>query len=123
LTDISAVIDSYIDVWNETDATARRAKIDQLWASDGEYIDPLASVSGRDGFDQVVQGAQDQFKGLAFVRGDTFDTHHNVVRFTWDLVPGPDADPIAVGFDVAVLNDEGKIRSVSGFIDKMPAGA
>ena len=120
-TDLSAVVDDYIAVWNETDAAARKARIEKLWAEDAVYTDPLASVVGRDGFDQVLQGAQDQFKGMQFVRGTTFDAHHNVVRFTWDLVPAPGAEAIAVGFDVAVAGADGKISGVSGFIDKMPA--
>jgi len=121
LSDLNAIVDDYLSVWNETDASARRAKIEKLMAADAVYVDPLASVSGRDGFDQLVQGAQDQFKGLTFVRGTTFDTHHNVARFTWDLVPAVGAEAIVVGFDVAVVGDDGLITSVSGFIDKMPA--
>jgi hypothetical protein len=120
--DLNAIVDRYIAVWNETDAGARRKAIDDLWAERATYVDPLASVSGRDGFDQVVAGAQEQFAGLKFARGTVFDEHHNVVRFTWHLVSDPTAEPIAIGFDVAAVDDTGKIGSVYGFIDKMPAG-
>ena len=120
---MNAVVDKYIAVWNETDASARRKKIDDLWAQNGVYVDPLASVTGRDGFDQVVGGAQGQFQGLTFVRGRTFDEHHNVVRFTWELVPAAGAEAIVIGFDVAALDDDGLISSVHGFIDKMPPAA
>jgi hypothetical protein len=120
---MNTVVDAYLDVWNETDANARRKKIESFWAKDGVYTDPLASVSGPDGFDQVVAGAQAQFQGLKFVRGRMYDEHHNIARFTWELVPAEGAEAIAIGFDVAVLNDEGKISGVYGFIDKMPAGA
>ncbi|MDT0262126.1 nuclear transport factor 2 family protein [Jatrophihabitans lederbergiae] len=123
VTDLNAVVDDYIAVWNETDAGARTAKIEKLWAEDAVYTDPLASVVGRDGFNQVLQGAQDQFKGLQFVRGTTFDAHHNIVRFTWELVTAPGTEAIVVGFDVAVIGEDGKISGVSGFIDKMPAAA
>jgi hypothetical protein len=30
------------------------------------------------------------------------------------------AEPVVVGFDVAVLNGGGQIRSVYGFLDKVP---
>jgi len=39
------------------------------------------------------------------------------------LVASQGAEPIVVGFDVAVLDDDGKISSVSGFLDEMPDGA
>lgn len=123
MSDLNAIVENYLDVWNETDPAARRARIDELWAEDGVYVDPLASVSGRDGFDQVVSGAQAQFQGLKFVRGGVYDEHHNIVRFTWDLVPAPGAEPIVIGFDVAAINDEGLVSSVHGFIDKMPPSA
>jgi hypothetical protein len=48
------------------------------------------------------------------------DAHHNLARFTWNL--GPEGgEPIVVGFDVAVLTEEGRISQVHGFLDKVPA--
>jgi hypothetical protein len=123
MSDLTAIVDKYLAAWNETDATDRRRKIDELWAADGTYTDPLAAASGRDGFDQLIGAAQQQFAGLQFVRGATYDEHHSVVRFTWDLVPAPGAEPVVIGFDVAEVNSDGQISNVYGFIDKMPAGA
>ena len=31
----------YLDCWNETDPGARRKLIDDAWAADASYIDPL----------------------------------------------------------------------------------
>jgi hypothetical protein len=123
MSDLNVTVEKYLAVWNETDASARRQKIGELWAENGVYVDPLASVSGPDAFDQVVSEAQGQFKGLKFVRGDKFDAHHNVARFTWNLVTTEGAEPIAIGFDVAVVGADGRIAGVYGFIDKMPAAA
>jgi hypothetical protein len=123
MTDLTSIVDEYLAVWNETDADGRRRKLEQLWAADGPYTDPLAAVSGRDGFSALIGAAQQQFAGLQFVRGATYDEHHNIVRFTWDLVPGTGAEPVAIGFDVAEVNEVGQITNVYGFIDKMPAGA
>jgi hypothetical protein len=121
VSDLNAIVDAYLAVWNETDATARRQKIDSLWAENGVYVDPLASVSGRAGFDELVAGVQAQFGGLRFVRGRAYDEHHNIARFTWDLVPADGAEAVVIGFDVVVLDDAGQIQGVYGFIDKMPA--
>jgi hypothetical protein len=123
MTDLTAIVDQYLAAWNETDAAGRRRKIDALWAADGTYTDPLAAVAGRDGLTKLIGAAQQQFAGLRFVRGATYDEHHNIVRFTWDLVPAAGAEPVAIGFDVAEVNEAGQISNVYGFIDKMPAGA
>jgi len=49
------------------------------------------------------------------------DGHHNLARFTWHLGPA-DGEPIVIGFDVAVLAGD-RIKSVHGFLDKVPAAA
>jgi len=48
------------------------------------------------------------------------DAHHNIARFSWELVPATGGESLAVGFDVAVLEDDGRIASVLGFLDKAP---
>jgi hypothetical protein len=115
-----ALVDQYLAAWNETDPTTRRGLISALWTADGVYTDPLASVSGIVGIDQVIAGAQGQFAGLEFVRGDVLDTHHNIARFTWELVSEVGAEPLVVGFDVVAVDENEKITAVYGFIDKMP---
>jgi hypothetical protein len=48
------------------------------------------------------------------------DAHHQQARFTWGL--GPEgAEPVVIGFDVAVTGEDGRITSVHGFLDKVPA--
>ena len=43
------------------------------------------------------------------------------MRFSWELVPAGGGDSVAIGFDVAVTRDDGRIESVLGFLDKAPA--
>lgn len=121
MTDLNGVVDRYLATWNETDAVARRAAVAELWDEDGAYVDPLASVTGHDGIDAVLAGAQARFTGLTFVRGSEIDVHHNIARFHWHLVPAEGAEPIAIGFDVAVVSDSGRLTGVYGFLDKVPA--
>ena len=62
--------------------------------------------------------------GFAFTLLDSVDTHHNQARFTWGLGPAdaPEgADPLVVGFDVAVVGSDGRLTTVLGFLDKVPA--
>lgn len=119
-TAVAEMVDLYLAAWNETDAAARKQLISRLWAEDGVYTDPLASVSGVDAIDEVIAGAQEQFAGLRFARGEVLEAHHNVARFTWELVPASGGDAVVVGFDVAAVDADEKITSVYGFIDKMP---
>ena len=37
------VIARYLDCWNQTDPAARRTLIDEVWAADAEYTDPIGA--------------------------------------------------------------------------------
>jgi SnoaL-like domain len=116
------IIERYLECWNQTDPELRRGLIEQVWAADASYTDPLADVRGREAIDAVIGAAQQQFGGLVFALGGPVDAHHNQARFTWHL--GPDGgEPLVIGFDVAVLDASGQIRSVHGFLDQVPAAA
>ena len=114
------IVEKYLASWNETDPGRRRALIDHVWAADGSYTDPLADLRGRAEIDAAVASVQQQFPGLEFTLAGPVDAHHNQARFTWNLGPA-DGEPVVVGFDVAVLDGDGQIRSVHGFLDKVPA--
>ena len=51
---------------------------------------------------------------------DGVDSHHNVARFGWELVPPEGGESVVEGFDVAMIED-GRIGSVVGFLDKAPS--
>jgi hypothetical protein len=110
----------YIDAWNETDVTARRSAVDKLYADDARYVDPLAVAEGRDAITSMIGAVQEQFPDFSFRLAGPVDGHHNQARFRWELGPAGSPAPI-VGFDVAVTDDAGRIRTVLGFLDKVPA--
>ncbi|MGW0810132.1 nuclear transport factor 2 family protein [Nonomuraea sp. NPDC002799] len=114
------LIERYLATWNETDPDARAKAVAELWTEDGVYTDPLADVAGHAGIAAVIEGAQGMFPGLVFTPGEVYDAHHHVARFTWHLGPAG-GEPVAVGFDVVELAEDGRIRRVLGFLDKVPA--
>jgi SnoaL-like domain len=117
---VEDVIARYLECWNETDPAARKVLIDMVWAADAEYIDPLAKVQGRGAIDAAIAAVQQQFPGWVFTLAGPVDAHHQQARFTWGLGPYG-AEPVVVGFDVAVTDDVGQIAAVLGFLDKVPA--
>lgn len=120
MTDFTAIAENYIAAWNETEPAARRKLIDELYAADGSYVDPLVAAEGREAIDATIGAVQAQFAGLVFSLGSPVDAHHNLARFTWNLGPAG-AEPIVVGFDVLVVTADGLIQHVHGFLDKVPA--
>jgi hypothetical protein len=115
------LVERYLAAWNESDPDVRRAAIESVWADRGRYVDPLASVAGHDEISALIGMVQEQLPGHVFRLLNGVDAHHNVARFSWELVPAAGGESIAEGFDVAVTDDEGRIGSVVGFLDKVPA--
>ncbi|MGW5156564.1 nuclear transport factor 2 family protein [Nonomuraea wenchangensis] len=116
----NTLVERYVAAWNETDAEARAKAVAALWTEDATYTDPMADVAGHDGIAAVIAGAQGMFPGLVFTPGEVYDAHHHIARFTWHLGPA-DGEPVAVGFDVVELAEDGRIRRVLGFLDQVPA--
>jgi hypothetical protein len=117
MTDIANIVDTYIAAWNEPDPQRRRDLVARTWTEDGSYLDPLMSGAGPDGIAAMIGGAQEQFPGHRFELAGAPDAHHDRVRFTWYLRPTAGGDPVAVGIDFAVVAEDGRLRSVTGFLE------
>ncbi|MFJ8543395.1 nuclear transport factor 2 family protein [Streptomyces sp. NPDC093586] len=118
----------YFEAWN-AGTEARDKAVAAAWTADGRYTDPLADVRGHEQIAAVITAAHEQFPGYVFRLSGAVDGHHDTARFSWELVNeagGPPAGggsaPVA-GSDVVVLDGEGRIRAVYGFLDRVPAEA
>ena len=75
---------------------------------------------GVDGIAAMIGGAQGQFPGHRFELAFGPDAHNDHVRFAWRLL-APDGGGVVVGgVDFATLAEDGRLRSVTGFLE--PAG-
>ena len=121
MTDFDLVIDRYIAIWNETEPQRRRDLIAETWTDDASYLDPLMSGDGPDGIDAMVSGVQERFPAHRFRRTGAVDTHHDRVRFGWELVAPGGETPLVAGVDFGVVAADGRLRTITGFLDQLPA--
>lgn len=112
----------YLATWNETDPARRRAMIAEGWAEDARYVDPMMQGAGHAEIDAMIAAVQDRFPGFRFALHGTPDGHGDRVRFSWSLGPA-DAAPLAIGTDFVQLSPDGRIATVTGFLDQLPAAA
>ncbi|MFF3659166.1 nuclear transport factor 2 family protein [Streptomyces olivochromogenes] len=110
----------YFEAWNATDRDALAKAVAAAWSTDGSYTDPLAEVHGHDGIAAVIAAAHEQFPGFSFRPAGPVDGHHDIARFGWELVNEADGTAPVAGFDVITLDGEDRIRSVHGFLDRVP---
>jgi SnoaL-like domain len=121
MNDIAKTVERYLEIWNEPDPAVRAARIDEVWTAEATYTDPLASVRGHEAINGMIGGVQQQFPGLALTLAGDVDAHHDVARFSWELVPAGATEPLVIGFDVATVGPDGRLTAVYGFLDKVPA--
>lgn len=114
--DPTTIAQTYLAAWNEADALRRRTLLDEGWAAEARYVDPLMQGEGREGVARMIEAARLQFPGHGFTLSGTPDGHGAYVRFSWTLAPTTGA-PVAGGTDVVRLDDAGRIAEVVGFLD------
>jgi SnoaL-like domain len=117
--DAQTLVTQYLEAFNETDSDRRHELLEALYVSDCTYTDPHVDLHGADQIDGFIAQTQERYPGFTFTLGGPIDAHHNQARFKWHAGPA-DAPDDFVGFDVIVAED-GRIRSVYGFMDAAPA--
>ncbi len=118
--DLTTKIDTYFEIWNEPEENRRDELGQQVWARAGRYVDPFADTSGSRAFAEFVGMAHERYPGHTVRRASAIDVHHDQARFKWELV-GPDGKVVADGIDVCVLDADGKLEQVAGFVGDLSA--
>ena len=114
MTDASQVLNRYLAVWNS------QADVGEVFTEQARYVDPLVDVTGHEAIAATVAAARAQFPGWTFRPLGTAEAHHDQVRFSWELGPDGGDAPVA-GSDVVTVGRDGRIASVTGFLDRVPA--
>jgi hypothetical protein len=118
--DVATLVDTYIAAWNERDPERRRALVAQTFADEADYLDPLMRGEGQEGIDAMIAGVQQQYGEYRFELAAGPDSHNDRVRFSWHLVRNGGGAPVATGYDFGTLGQDGRLRSVTGFLETAP---
>ena len=119
--DAAHVAEQYIALWNETDEARRMKLLETHWADDARYVDPIMQGSGRAQISALVGGVHQRYPGFRFALKGHADGHGDQLRFSWTLGPRG-AEDLIEGTDFVRL-EAGRLQSVTGFLDKVPAAA
>ncbi|MGN6483714.1 MAG: nuclear transport factor 2 family protein [Thermomicrobiales bacterium] len=114
--ELTALVERYLDAWNEPDRDRRDALIAATWAEDGQYADPLLEASGRLAIGEMIAGFQETYPDHLFSLRGEVEEHHGRLRFRWQLA-NADGDPQLDGTDFGLVNDAGVLVSITGFFD------
>jgi hypothetical protein len=121
MTELNSVAAAYIAVWNETDPEKRQELLAEGWTERATYSDPMMAASGRDQIAALIEEVQTRFPGFRFALQGAVDGFGENLRFCWSLGPAEEPEMIR-GTDFARIED-GRLKSVTGFLDKVPDAA
>ncbi len=94
-----------LGVFNERDAQRRALAIESTYAADVRWTDDEGITVGRDALDAKAAALQSKMEGLVFTAASPVYQTIGLGYLAWAL--GPDGgDPVATGFDVAVVRDD-----------------
>jgi hypothetical protein len=116
--DLDRIAEAYIAAWNETDAERREELIEQAFTAEIAYRDPVMQGDGREAIGTMIAGVQLQFPGFRFALKGKPDGFADTIRFSWIL--GPDGPSVIEGTDFGII-ENGRLKQVTGFLDKIPA--
>lgn len=117
--EISAVVQTYAQSWNETDEGVRSELLEVAWGDDAQYTDPTAHVRGRHELVRHIGGFQEQWPGARIEMSSGVDLHHRMLRFRWQMI-GPDGTVTLEGMDFGEVGDDGRLQRIVGFFGPFP---
>jgi SnoaL-like domain len=123
MSNVNESVVRYIAAWSERDPKRRRELVAKTWTEDGTYIDRAREGRGHDSIDAMIAKAQEHLPGYRLNLASGIEAHHEYVRFSWVAGGTADAPLYIKGTDFALIADDGRLKSVVGFIDAAPVPA
>ena len=115
-----SVTRQYFDAWNEADAAARQALLEQCWSEHAVYVDPTVQLTGRTALLDHIAKVRNGRPGARLELMSGIDVHHNVLRFLWRLVRA-DGTAGDISIDFGEVGPDGRLVKMAGFFGPAPA--
>ncbi|WP_208880099.1 isomerase [Streptomyces armeniacus] len=116
-----ATVDHYVRFWNAGTPAEQRGLATATFADDVGYYAPVGVLSGA----PALIGFHDEFTEhmgtVVFRARREPEIHHGRARLLWAL-DAAGKEPFATGTDVLVFDGDGRISTVTTFLDQAPEG-
>ncbi len=110
--------DHMLAAWNELDTGKIRAHLDQALSPDVYFVDPSIETRGIDEFEANVRDFRAKYPDARCIRASGIDSHHRLYRYAWEIYRGQEL--FLPGFDVAEVDENGRVTVVQGFFGPLP---
>ncbi|HEX7133536.1 MAG TPA: hypothetical protein VF228_13245 [Iamia sp.] len=115
----AALVDAHLASFSAPDAATRRSLIEQAWASNGHFADPLFAATGHDEIDALAASVPGLYPDHVFTRTSGIDLHHGHARYSFAFT-APDGTVVVDGVEVAQVGADDRLVRVIGFFGPVP---
>lgn len=119
-TQYEATIERYLRFWNAP-ADEQEQLAASTFADDVRYHAPVGVLSGPAALIDFRSQLTGHVGGVEFLARERPDAHHGRARVRWEIKLDSGVS-FAEGTDVLVVGEDGRIHSVSTFLDRAPEG-
>jgi hypothetical protein len=116
---VEEMIKSYVAAWNGRSLEQFKTGFAQCWAADATYTDPnYENLTGVDAIANLAYTSLQKMPVRTFNLLTTPDYHHNVGRYTWNVVLPEETKE---GFDYFEFNNQYQITRLVSFFGPLKA--
>ena len=114
------IIERYVRFWNAEFAGDQRRLADLAFTDDVAYHAPIGVIRGADALIGFRNEFSHRMGAVEFRLSAEPDVLDDRARLRWEVLV--EGQSFAAGTDVVLLAEDGRISSVSAFLDRAPAG-
>lgn len=118
--DTASAIDGYLRFWNLDPGEEQLRLATDLFALEVTYHAPIGVREGAASLVELSAQFAEHLGDVAFRARTEPDIVGDRARLQWEIIRGDES--FAEGTDVIVLDDEGRIETVTTFLDRAPEG-
>ncbi|MCF6521742.1 nuclear transport factor 2 family protein [Streptomyces sp. JJ36] len=116
-------LEQYVRFWNAGTEEEQRRLAAAAFTDDVEYRAQIGVLSGAQALMDFRNQFADHMGTVALRPRRQPEVHHDRARFQWEILTGDGAgESFATGTDVLQFEEDGRISSVTVFLDRAPEG-
>lgn len=113
-------LEKMLAIWNASDEATIRRLAEEALEHNVHFADPTHNIIGREAFVAMVHKTHARIPGAVYSRASRIDEQNNFCRYHWEI--HLNGALLVSGFDVAEINDAGKVVTVLGFFGLLAPG-
>jgi hypothetical protein len=109
---IEELVQRFVSVWNETDATRRGQEVRALWRIDGRHVMGANATEGHEALEQHVVASNHRSvleKNYVFRPATGIQALPGVIKFRWDVARRDTNEIVSAGIGFLIIDEDHRI--------------